>query len=104
MSLSTFDLSGRIAFITGSSKGIGFSIAEALAGAGATVVINSRNAAEVEAARAKIEAAGHKAHGYAFDVTDAAAVEDEPVRADLVEQALQAGDQRAASRRRCVAL
>jgi gluconate 5-dehydrogenase len=70
-----FDLAGRIALVTGSSKGIGFALAEGLAEAGATVVINARNAKEVEAARATLAAAGHTAHASVFDVTDTAAIE-----------------------------
>jgi gluconate 5-dehydrogenase len=75
MSLKLFDLTGRIALVTGSSKGIGFTIAEGLAAAGAEVVLNARNAAELEAARARIAATGAKAHALPFDVTDQAAVE-----------------------------
>jgi gluconate 5-dehydrogenase len=76
MNLKLFDLSGRIAIVTGSSKGIGFAIATGLAEAGAEVVINARNADELEAARAKLAAAGHKVHAMAFDVTDQAAIEN----------------------------
>jgi gluconate 5-dehydrogenase len=75
MSLKIFDLSGRIALVTGSSKGIGHSIAEALAAAGATVVLNARNTVELEAARARLAAGGHTVHARAFDVSDHKAVE-----------------------------
>ena len=75
MSRSLFDLTGRVAVVTGSSKGIGLAIAEGLAGAGAEVVLNARNAAELEAARVRLVAGGAKAHALAFDVTDRAAVE-----------------------------
>jgi gluconate 5-dehydrogenase len=75
MSRSLFDLTGRVALVTGSSKGIGLAIAEGLAGAGAEVVLNARNAAELEAARVRLVAGGAKAHALAFDVTDRAAVE-----------------------------
>jgi gluconate 5-dehydrogenase len=68
MSRPSFDLSGRVALVTGASRGIGFAIASALAGSGAHVVLNSRNKAELEAAAAKI---GGEA--LAFDVTDEAA-------------------------------
>lgn len=74
MTLSMFDLSGRIALVTGSSRGIGFTIAEALAGAGAEVVINSRNQDELEMAREKLAANGFKVHALDFDVTDQTAV------------------------------
>ncbi|MCB1495964.1 MAG: SDR family oxidoreductase [Bauldia sp.] len=73
---SMFDLTGRIALVTGSSKGIGLALAEAVAGAGAEVVVNSRNPDELEATRVKLADAGHKAHAYAFDVTDQDAVVD----------------------------
>jgi gluconate 5-dehydrogenase len=75
MSRSLFDLTGRVALVTGSGKGIGLAIAEGLAGAGAEVVLNARNAAELEAARVRLVAGGAKAHALAFDVTDRAAVE-----------------------------
>jgi gluconate 5-dehydrogenase len=70
-----FDLSGRIALITGSSRGIGLAYAEALAGAGAEVVLNSRSAGDLEAARAGLAGAGHTVRASAFDVTDGDAVE-----------------------------
>lgn len=69
-----FDLSGRIALITGSSKGIGRAIAEALAQAGATIVLNGRDRAALETARAELTAQGHTAHAMPFDVTDHRAV------------------------------
>jgi len=70
-----FDLTGRTAFITGSSKGIGLAIAEALASVGATVVLNARDPARLEQARAALAQRGVKVHAKAFDVTDEAAVE-----------------------------
>lgn len=69
-----FDLSGRVALISGSSRGIGYAIAEALAAAGATVVLNARNGAELEAARERLAAGGATVHARSFDVTDHAAV------------------------------
>lgn len=71
---SLFDLTGRTALITGSVRGIGFSIAEGLADAGATVVINGRRQEAVDAAVAKLQAQGRKARGAVFDVADEAAV------------------------------
>ena len=69
-----FGLHGRIALVTGSSAGIGAAMAGGLAGAGATVVINGRNADKVEGVVEQINGAGGKAHGVAFDVTDSAQV------------------------------
>jgi gluconate 5-dehydrogenase len=70
-----FDVSGRIALVTGSSAGIGLALATGLARAGATVAINGRDEAKVLATCAALAAEGLKAHAAAFDVTDAAAVE-----------------------------
>lgn len=67
-----FDLSGRIALITGSSRGIGRAIAEGYVEAGARVVINGRDAAAVAAT---VKALGPKAAAAPFDVTSRAAVE-----------------------------
>ncbi|HET7714373.1 MAG TPA: SDR family oxidoreductase [Bauldia sp.] len=73
--LPLFDLTGRRALITGSSRGIGLAYAYAVAEAGAEVVLNSRKMTDVERAVADLHAAGHRATGYAFDVADPAAVE-----------------------------
>ena len=70
-----FDLTGRTAFVTGSSKGIGFALARALGSAGATVVLNARDEARLAAARAALQAEGLRVEAVAFDVTDADAVE-----------------------------
>jgi gluconate 5-dehydrogenase len=73
--LKLFDLHGRIALVTGSSKGIGFAIAQALAAAGATVVLNGRDTESLARAQ-KTLADDHNviAHIAAFDVTDPEAV------------------------------
>ncbi len=73
--MKLFDLSGRTALITGSSKGIGYALAQALGAAGAHVVLNGRDAARLEQARAALQAQGLTAHVVVFDVTDADAVE-----------------------------
>ena len=70
MSLELFDLAGRRALVTGSTQGIGLTLARGLAAAGAEVVLNGRDGAKLDAAVAGIAGA----RGLAFDVTDAAAV------------------------------
>ena len=75
MSHPLFDLSGRLALVTGSSRGIGRHLVEGLAEAGAAVVVNGVNPDTVASSVAELEAAGHVAHGRAFDVTDSDAVE-----------------------------
>ena len=73
--MKLFDLTGRTAFITGSSQGIGFALAQALASAGARVVLNARDAGRLAQARDALAAGGFDVRVAAFDVTDAAAVE-----------------------------
>ncbi|MCA3561646.1 MAG: SDR family oxidoreductase [Aestuariivirga sp.] len=63
--MSPFSLEGRVAFVTGASRGLGFAMAKALAGNGATVIVNARTQGELDAAAAKIGA-----EALAFDVTD----------------------------------
>jgi gluconate 5-dehydrogenase len=75
MAGNLFDLSGRLALITGSSQGIGFALAEGLAQAGAAVVLNGRDAKKLGDARAALAAKGLAAFVSAFDVTDEAAVD-----------------------------
>jgi gluconate 5-dehydrogenase len=74
VSQTLFDLSGRVALVTGSTRGLGRAMAEGLAAAGARLIINGTDAARVEAAVRELTAAGHAAEGAAFDVTDEAAV------------------------------
>ena len=76
-------LKGKVAVVTGSSKGIGRSIAEGLAREGVQVVVNSRNAKELEAAASEMRSAGATVHAVASDVTDAEGAKrpvDEAVR------------------------
>ncbi len=64
------DLSGRTAVVTGSSMGIGYSIAEVLAQANANVVVSARRSAEVEEAARRLDAlGGGKVIGIAGDVS-----------------------------------
>ncbi|MDM0015654.1 glucose 1-dehydrogenase [Variovorax sp. J22P168] len=72
--LKSFDLTGRTALITGSSAGIGFALARGLAGAGARVILNARNADKLEAAARKLRGEGLQVLTAAFDVTSGDAV------------------------------
>ena len=72
--LKSFDLTGRTALITGSSAGIGFALARGLAGAGARIVLNARNADKLEAAANVLRAEGAQVVTAAFDVTSGEAV------------------------------
>ena len=72
--MKLFDLGGRRALITGSSKGIGFAMAEALASAGASIVLNARDAGRLAEARSRLAASGPEVETAGFDVTDPEAV------------------------------
>lgn len=76
MGSNLFDLTGRIALVTGSSRGIGKELAAGLADAGATIVLHGRNAETLAATAAEFaERFGQeRIFSYAFDVTDAEAV------------------------------
>jgi gluconate 5-dehydrogenase len=74
MSTSLFDLSGKVALVTGSTSGLGRAIAGGLAAAGATIVVNGRNKERLDATLAGFKAEGLNAVGYGFDVTDESAV------------------------------
>ncbi|TDT37219.1 NAD(P)-dependent dehydrogenase (short-subunit alcohol dehydrogenase family) [Maribacter spongiicola] len=66
-----FDLTGKVAIVTGSSKGIGLSIARGLAENGAKLVISSRNKKAVDAVAAEFNKAGFDAIGIACHIGDA---------------------------------
>ncbi|MBO1359491.1 SDR family oxidoreductase [Acetobacter sacchari] len=65
---SLFSLKDRLALITGSSAGIGFTLAQGLAAHGATVVLNGRDKRRLETARANLAEHGVDAHVRVFDV------------------------------------
>jgi 2-deoxy-D-gluconate 3-dehydrogenase len=69
-----FDLTGRVALVTGGNGGIGLGMATGLVKAGATVMVAGRNAAKNEAAVAGLRAHGAKAESIAVDVTDPASI------------------------------
>ncbi|MBI5333895.1 MAG: SDR family oxidoreductase [Burkholderiales bacterium] len=82
-----FSLHGRHAVVTGAARGLGWAIAQGLAGAGASVWLNGRDAAALEAAAARIRAAQPQAdvRPLPFDITDPAAI------ARALDQVQQAG-------------
>jgi NAD(P)-dependent dehydrogenase (short-subunit alcohol dehydrogenase family) len=69
-----FDLTGRVAVITGSTKGMGLEIARALGGAGAAVVVSGRDAAAAQGVAATLQGEGIQAKGIACDIADLASV------------------------------
>lgn len=75
-SLSTFSLKGKRALVTGSSRGIGFGIAQALAGAGADILINGRDQVALGDAAARLAEGGANVKALAFDVTSEDSVND----------------------------
>ncbi|MEO8485770.1 MAG: SDR family oxidoreductase [Betaproteobacteria bacterium] len=74
MTKNPFDLTGRVALVTGAARGLGHAIAAGLARAGATVVLNGRDAKALDAAAEPMTRAGGKTDIGMFDVTDPAAV------------------------------
>jgi gluconate 5-dehydrogenase len=74
MKRKLFDLAGRTALVTGSSRGLGRAMAEGLAEAGATLVLNGADAGRLATAAAEIRAGGHTVHEARFDVTSEAEI------------------------------
>ncbi|BDC95065.1 gluconate 5-dehydrogenase [Treponema saccharophilum] len=75
--MKDFDLTGKVAWITGASYGIGFAIAKAYAKAGAKIVFNDRGQEQLDKGFENYKAAGiNDVHGYVCDVTDEAQVQE----------------------------
>jgi len=75
MTANVFDIAGRVALVTGSSRGIGNAVARGLAAAGAVVVLNGLDPDRLDSARAQLaeEFGPERIFARAFDVTDARA-------------------------------
>ncbi len=78
----SIDLSGRVAFITGASGGLGAQFARTLSDAGAAVVLASRRVDKLKELRAQIEGAGGDAHVVELDVTEHDSVKAAVARAE----------------------
>lgn len=81
MEKNLFDLSGRVAVVTGASRGLGQYFGRALARAGADLVITSRNVADLESFREEIESLGRKVVPLALDVRDYDSIQKMAVKA-----------------------
>ena len=79
---SLFDVTGRIALVTGSSQGIGLSLARGLGQAGATLVLNGRDEAKLAAAADQLRGEGLRVSTAAFDVTEGTAAEQAIARVE----------------------
>lgn len=75
MSLELFDLTGKIALVTGATHGLGMAMAKGLAGAGAKIVVNDISQEKLDNAKKEYEKDGINASMYLFDVTDEKLVE-----------------------------
>lgn len=79
---TSFDLTGKVAFVTGASSGLGAHFAQTLADAGAKVVIGARRADRLANLQARIMASGGSAFAVDLDVTDAGSVDRAVARAE----------------------
>ncbi len=84
--MKLFDLSGRVAIVTGGNGGIGLGMAKGMAAAGAAVVVAGRDATKNDAAVKEIQAVGAKASAIAVDV-----LKEESCRALIADTVKQHG-------------
>ena len=75
MTNDLFDLTGRVAIVTGASRGLGQNFARALANAGADLVITSRNCEHLLAFESEIKSLGRRAVSLQLDVRDLSSIE-----------------------------
>ena len=76
MSINLFDLTGKVALVTGAVHGLGMAMAKGLGNAGATIIVNNYSKDTLEDAVSEYKACGLDAYGYVFDVTDDKAVKE----------------------------
>ncbi|SDG77606.1 gluconate 5-dehydrogenase [Winogradskyella thalassocola] len=77
MSINLFDLTGKVALITGATHGLGMAMAKGIGNAGAKIIVNGNSSqAKLDEAIATYKEAGIEAYGYLFDVTDEMAVKE----------------------------
>ena len=74
--INAFDLTGKVALVTGGTYGIGMAMAKALGKAGATIIINARRSEMVDEAVAEYKKEGLKAYGFTCDVTQETQVQE----------------------------
>ena len=74
--MGMFDLTGKVALVTGASRGLGWAMAKSLAASGAHVVLNARDAQTLDARVAELKSQGFSGAASAFDVNDSQACEE----------------------------
>ena len=73
--ISSHDLTGKVALITGASQGLGWQFAQTLSRHGAKVGLAARNLTKIESLKSEIEIAGGTAHAVVMDVRDTASID-----------------------------
>jgi gluconate 5-dehydrogenase len=74
MTTNLFDISGKNILVTGSSRGLGFKLAQGLGRAGATIILNGRDKKNLEKAATSLKEEGFVCHSFQFDITKEDAV------------------------------